>query len=293
MRSTTPVLGLLLVAVCDDATAALVNPTARSRIEVSRAIPGDHLLSRRLSQLAVEAFYGQHSVWDGPMARLQRGILTQDVMDDCERRLGYYEEARNGDLPHIGAVFIARDVETEQVIGFADIGVVLYNTRKGNFRLPKRPEGDWGPKPFEYEEPTVRPSHLSPRLYLSNLAVDERFRRHGVGRQLVSACEMEARQWSHGEHAELSPEMPVFLEVSQDNAPARDFYRRLGYEGVAETQGREVVRKRWSYGSETVRRVVMAKALATADEAAAQTGAQLERRQASSGLGLKSDNASL
>ena len=93
MRSTNPVLGLLLVAVCDDATAALVNPTARSRIEVSRAIPGDHLLSRRLSQLAVEAFYGQHSVWDGPMARLQRGILTQDVMDDCERRL-YYPDTK-------------------------------------------------------------------------------------------------------------------------------------------------------------------------------------------------------
>ena len=43
--------------------------------------------------------------------------------------LSGYEEARNGDLPHIGAVFIARDVETEKVIGFAAIGVVLYNTR--------------------------------------------------------------------------------------------------------------------------------------------------------------------
>ena len=85
MRTTTPVLGLHLVAVCDDATAALVNPTAWSRIEVSRAIPGDHLLCRRLCQ---------HSVWDGPTARLQRGILTQDVMDDCERRLGYYPDTK-------------------------------------------------------------------------------------------------------------------------------------------------------------------------------------------------------
>ena len=86
MRTTTPVLGLHLVAVCDDATAALVNPTAWSRIEVSHAIPGDHLLCRRLCQ---------HSVWDGPTARLQRGILTQDVMDETASQWKAREARRN------------------------------------------------------------------------------------------------------------------------------------------------------------------------------------------------------
>jgi ribosomal-protein-alanine N-acetyltransferase len=58
--------------------------------------------------------------------------------------------------------------------------------------------------------------------YLKILAVDDAYRAHGIGRQLMDALEARAfRQWPN-----------VYLCVSDFNHGARRFYQRLGYEDV-------------------------------------------------------------
>ena len=177
-------------------------------------------------------------------------------------------------LRHLGAVYLAEDASTGDIVGFADVGVSLYNTRTRSFRLPKRPEGEPG-------YGTDAMSHLQCRPYLSNLAVDESFRRRGVGRLLVDACEAEARMWdssaaastavtSAGADAMNSEGVEdgdarrfeqIWLEVSLNNDDALQFYRRLGYEFVGETRGKEIVRKRFGFESEEVKRGVLRKPL--------------------------------
>ena len=57
-------------------------------------------------------------------------------------------------------------------------------------------------------------------LYLSNLAVDPRFRRQGVARQLLQACEQLALEWGFKD---------IYLHVMEDNAQARRLYSRAGF----------------------------------------------------------------
>ena len=95
--------------------------------------------------------------------------------------------------------------------------------------------------------------------------MDESCRRRGVGSQLVSACEVEAQRWRA---AGLAPAdmSDVWLEVSLRNAAAVSFYESLAYVSEGETQGREVVRRRWSFGTEHVRRALMRKPLGLSTE---------------------------
>ena len=53
----------------------------------------------------------------------------------------------------------------------------------------------------------------------------------------------------------------VWLEVSLENDDAVSFYTRMGYEFAGETKGREIVRKRWSFETEAVKRGMMRKKL--------------------------------
>ena len=211
-RPGMPALLLLLLPGC---SALLQTPSTTSAVArnepfsttngivIVRAVPAgaasladtseattaaDYLTCKRMAQLAVQAFYGKHSHWDGPLSYMQRAILSQDVLEDVQNRLRYYEEARVRELRHRGAVFAALDESTSEIIGFADIGLTVYDTRKRTFRLPKHPAGDAG---FG----TDALSHLQCRPYLSNLAVDATQRRRGVGRLLVDACEAEVRRW--------------------------------------------------------------------------------------------------
>jgi len=212
-------------------------------IRIVRAAPS-YLVCRRLSQLAVEAFYGRYTWSQGPAIALQRGIIEADVLTDVGARLRYYEEARMLGLTHIGAVFMAEDESTGALWGFADIGLAIYD---GNtFSLPKRPEGDV--RALESSTHELRP-------YLSNLAVDESARGNGIGRRLVRACEEEARSWTDGAHGS------VWLEVTLSNENAHGFYRQLGYEQAAVTLGREIVRQRWSLEAQQVSRRLMRKTL--------------------------------
>ena len=256
-----------------------------SGIQITRAVPAgvlapepsrqaDYLLTKRLAGLAIHAFYGEYVPWDGPVAYMQRAIISEDVLQDLTKRLKFYEEARGLALRHLGAVYLAEDASTGDIVGFADVGVSLYNTRTRSFRLPKRPEGEPG-------YGTEAMSHLQCRPYLSNLAVDESFRRRGVGRLLVDACEAEARMWdssaaastavtSAGADAMNSEGVEdgdarrfeqIWLEVSLNNDDALQFYKRLGYEFVGETRGKEIVRKRFGFESEEVKRGVLRKPL--------------------------------
>lgn len=59
------------------------------------------------------------------------------------------------------------------------------------------------------------------QLYLSNLAVRQRYRRRGVAAQLLQACEQTAQSWGFRE---------LYLHVMEDNARARQVYHRAGYE---------------------------------------------------------------
>jgi ribosomal protein S18 acetylase RimI-like enzyme len=56
--------------------------------------------------------------------------------------------------------------------------------------------------------------------YISNLAVGRSFRREGVGRQLLLACEPIVQHWQHEE---------LYLHVKGENQAARGLYASLGY----------------------------------------------------------------
>ena len=56
--------------------------------------------------------------------------------------------------------------------------------------------------------------------YIDNLHVAHRLHRHGVGRALMAS----AGEWLR----RVQPERGVFLWVMEANAPAREFYHRLG-----------------------------------------------------------------
>jgi ribosomal protein S18 acetylase RimI-like enzyme len=60
----------------------------------------------------------------------------------------------------------------------------------------------------------------TPVPYVSNLAVAQAFRRQGVGRKLLLACEQIVQGWGNQE---------IFLHVKGENQSARRLYRSLSY----------------------------------------------------------------
>ncbi|MBW4615089.1 MAG: GNAT family N-acetyltransferase [Desmonostoc vinosum HA7617-LM4] len=57
-------------------------------------------------------------------------------------------------------------------------------------------------------------------LYLSNLAVQPKYRRHGVASGLLISCEKVSREWGFQD---------LYLHVLESNYQARQLYFRLGY----------------------------------------------------------------
>jgi ribosomal protein S18 acetylase RimI-like enzyme len=56
--------------------------------------------------------------------------------------------------------------------------------------------------------------------YLSNLAVHPEYRRQGVAQDLLSNCEVTAREWGFSE---------IYLHVLENNHAARQLYYQAGY----------------------------------------------------------------
>ena len=56
---------------------------------------------------------------------------------------------------------------------------------------------------------------------IANLAVTKSYRQKGIGKQLVLECMKQAKEWGFEQ---------VVLTVDMDNAEARSFYKRLGFE---------------------------------------------------------------
>lgn len=69
------------------------------------------------------------------------------------------------------------------------------------------------PFPFGWGDPTY--------LYVSNLAIDDDYRRQGIATALLEACDQLARRWGFS---------MIYLDVLEDNRGARQLYRRAGYE---------------------------------------------------------------
>lgn len=70
--------------------------------------------------------------------------------------------------------------------------------------------------------------HLGPECELENIVVDPTVQRRGVGRQLLDALLVRAR--NAGSEA-------VFLEVRESNTAARRFYEQAGFQPTARRRG--------------------------------------------------------
>ena len=186
----------------------------------------------------------------------QRAVLDATASSDLYARLFYYETAREEGQP-LGAIFVARrqpqsnddDDNDGEIVGFADVGASLWLPNDRTFRLPVTPElrrvatsGTSATDGQPAEGVELRP-------YLSNLVVDRTMRRCGVGRRLVEACEVEAREWmddalsvggSGGGGGDGGRRREMWLEVTESNEAAVGFYGALGYEIDGRTSGSEV-----------------------------------------------------
>lgn len=217
-----------------------------------RLLPGNTADCRTLASLLVTAFYGEHAPLSGPLAWAQRGIIETDVETDLAARLRFYEAARGGETPNLGAVFVAE--EGDELLGFVDVGLPTYNPSKRRFKLPMG----------ESQVETSDATELRP--YVSNLAVQPAARKRGIGRLLMEECERELLRW------EL-PYDELWLEVSLQNE-AVEFYRKMGYEQMAETAGNEVVRRAFHFELTEVKRVVMRKRVPAAASIVGEEGSR-------------------
>ena len=66
--------------------------------------------------------------------------------------------------------------------------------------------------------PLIGEAHI---VYISNLAVHPRYRRLGVGQQLLLSCESIAQQWGFSQ---------LHLHVLENNHRARQLYTKAGYQ---------------------------------------------------------------
>jgi ribosomal protein S18 acetylase RimI-like enzyme len=78
----------------------------------------------------------------------------------------------------------------------------------GTVEVALRATFPWQPRTHQYP-------------YISNLAVERRYRRQGVGQQLLLTCERVVRDWGFSD---------LYLHVLENNLTARHLYRKAGYQ---------------------------------------------------------------
>jgi ribosomal protein S18 acetylase RimI-like enzyme len=75
--------------------------------------------------------------------------------------------------------------------------------------------------------PMYNPSLSRRYVYISNLAVDNNYRRLGIGRELVAQCAAIASTWGFTE---------IYLHVMADNLAGQHLYAQLGFEVLSSDQ---------------------------------------------------------
>ncbi|AFZ19342.1 GNAT family N-acetyltransferase [Allocoleopsis franciscana] len=117
-------------------------------------------------------------------------------------RLGIYEDLRNrlrANSPHYVCLVAVADGSK-----VTDSGEVLAGTVEIALRSPP----SWQPHGSQYP-------------YISNLAVRKSYRRLGVARQLLLACERTSLEWGFPD---------LYLHVLENNHQARQLYLKAGYQ---------------------------------------------------------------
>ncbi|MBD2299573.1 GNAT family N-acetyltransferase [Nostoc sp. FACHB-87] len=136
-----------------------------------------------ISQIIAESFHSQTGFWGWAFPLL---------------RLGIYEDFRNrlsSAAPHHTCLVAVHTTVSgaNNLVGTVELGVRFPDSWKKNG------------KSF---------------LYLSNLAVDQKYRRHGVASKLLLSCEKLCEEWGFQD---------LYLHVLEDNHQARQLYFKLGY----------------------------------------------------------------
>lgn len=204
----------------------------------------------------MDAEYGECRPFSS--AWVQRAVIDATARSELFSRLAHYQKRLDGVVLSSGggAVFVAEDEDNNcELVGFVDIGASLWDSEKSMFELPMN--DSW------------KNDNSSRQLvpYVSNLVVDNRIRRRGVGKRLMSACEAEVSGWidQHNDSkSTASCATSISLEVTLTNRAALDFYRAMGYViavGSTNTKGTEMKREGDSFRMVDVQRCLMQKEL--------------------------------
>ncbi|HEY9625374.1 MAG TPA: GNAT family N-acetyltransferase [Crinalium sp.] len=155
-----------------------------------------------LTDVLANSFHAQ----DGPFGWLYP-LLRMGIYEDLRARL-------RSQSPHHACLVAIRngavpDVMRKTVPTLA-VSPGVSDPVAGTVEIGLRAQSLWQPRNQQH-------------LYLSNLAVKQEYRRQGVARQLLLACERIALDWGYKD---------LYLHVLEDNLPARRLYLGSGYEVV-------------------------------------------------------------
>ena len=151
------------------------------RFQIRAATPDD---LTGIAQIIAESFHGHDGFWGWAFPLL---------------RLGIYEDLKHRwSLPtphHVCLVAIDTSAtSTHNLVGTVELGV-------------------------RFNDSWVQTGKSFP--YLSNLAVNPKYRRHGVASELLSSCEKFSHEWGFED---------LYLHVLENNHQARRLYLKLGYQ---------------------------------------------------------------
>lgn len=150
------------------------------QFQIRAATPSD---LNNIAQIIAESFHSQNGFWGWAFPLL---------------RLGIYEDFRNRLLSptphHICLVAVETTIAgTDNLVGTVELGLRFHDSWKQDARS---------------------------FLYLSNLAVDQKYRRNGVASKLLLGCEKICQEWGFKD---------LYLHVLEENYQARQLYFKLGY----------------------------------------------------------------
>jgi len=153
---------------------------AAKQFHIRAATPAD---LTGISQIIAESFHSQNGFWGWAFPLLRLGIY-----EDFRQRL-------SSSAPH-HICLVAVDtnkVGVNNLVGIVEMGLRFHDSwKQGGRSFP----------------------------YLSNLAVDQKYRRHGVASRLLISCENICQEWGYKD---------LYLHVLEENHQARQLYFKLGY----------------------------------------------------------------